>query len=81
MTLHPTSLSPPRVLTVVAGIYITQSAIGGLTFQGIPAVLRAEGAGLDVIGLVSLLMLPWALKFLWAPALERLRLPLGRHRR
>lgn len=74
-------LPPGRVLVVIAGIYLTQSAIGGLTFQGIPAVLRAAGARLDVIGLVSLLMLPWMLKALWAPAVERLRLPASGRRR
>ncbi len=74
-------LSVPRVLVVIAGLYLTQSAIGGLTFMGVPTVLRAAGVGLDGIGLLSLLMLPWALKVLWAPAVERLRLaPDGRRR-
>lgn len=70
-----------RVLLVVAGIYTTQSAIGSMTFQGVPAILRSAGAGLDLIGLVALFMLPWALKFLWAPAVERYRLPLRGRRR
>jgi MFS transporter (putative signal transducer) len=43
--------------------------------QGLPALLRAGGASLQQLGMVSLLMLPWALKFLWAPWLERYRLP------
>lgn len=72
---------PGRVLTVIAGIYITQSIVGGLTFQGLPTSLRAGGAGYEVIGLVSLLMLPWALKFLWAPAVERVRRPADGRRR
>jgi MFS transporter (putative signal transducer) len=65
----------PRVLAAIGGIYLVQSLIGGFTFHGIPAALRASGASLDMIGLFSLIILPWAFKFLWAPALERYRLP------
>ncbi|WP_353646963.1 MFS transporter [Mesorhizobium sp. WSM2240] len=55
--------------------------IGGITWTGLPAVMRAEGVSLDRIGLVSLIALPWALKFLWSPAVERFRLPrTGRNR-
>ncbi|MFG1361006.1 MFS transporter [Xanthobacter pseudotagetidis] len=63
-----------RVLAAIGGVYVAQSLVGGLTFMGVPAVLRAEGASLAEIGLVSLLMLPWALKFLWAPLAERYRI-------
>ncbi len=63
-----------RVTSAIAGVYVAQSLVGGLTFMGIPAALRAEGASLKEVGLVSLLMLPWALKFLWAPAVERHRI-------
>jgi len=70
-----------RILIAITGIYLVQSLIGGLTFQGIPAALRASGASLEVIGLFSLVIVPWALKFLWAPAVERYRLPFGAPRR
>ncbi|HZO45249.1 MAG TPA: MFS transporter [Xanthobacteraceae bacterium] len=70
-----------RVLPAIGGVYTAQSVVGGLTFLGVPAVLRANGVALDTIGLVSLAMLPWALKFLWAPQVERYRLPHGRPRR
>ncbi|WP_407977547.1 MFS transporter [Brucella pseudogrignonensis] len=73
--------SLPRVLIAAGGIYTAQSLIGGLTFMGIPAILRAENVALDKIGLVSLAMLVWAVKFLWSPWTERLRiLPDGRRR-
>lgn len=35
------------------------------------------GLPLDRIGLLSLLILPWALKFLWSPWVEAWRLPAG----
>lgn len=66
-------LTMPLVLAALAGIYTIQSIIGMLTFQGIPAILRAEGISTTQIGLLYLIMLPWALKFLWAPAIERFR--------
>ncbi|MBC8719657.1 MFS transporter [Ochrobactrum sp. Marseille-Q0166] len=73
--------SLPRILIAAGGIYTAQSLVGGLTFMGIPAVLRAHNVALDKIGLISLVMLVWAFKFLWAPPLERLRiLPNGKRR-
>lgn len=52
-----------------------QSIISGLTFIALPSVLRDRGLPLDRIGLTYLAVVPWALKFLWAPAVERYRLP------
>jgi MFS transporter, putative signal transducer len=67
-------LSLPRLLAAAGGVYTAQSLVGGLTFLGLPAILRAEDVALDQIGLVSLAMLVWAVKFLWAPPVERLRM-------
>ncbi|WP_338012566.1 hypothetical protein [Rhizobium sp. LCM 4573] len=73
--------SPLVVISGIAGLYIAQSVIGGVTWAGLPAVMRSQGVPLDQIGLVSLIALPWALKFLWSPFIERFRLPLdGRNR-
>ncbi|MFQ6554229.1 MFS transporter [Aestuariibius insulae] len=70
-----------RTVGAIGGVYIAQSVLGGLTWTGLPGVLRAQELPLDRIGLVSLIVLPWALKFLWAPAIERVRLPCyGRDR-
>lgn len=71
----------PRLLLAAGGIYTAQSLVGGLTFLGVPAVLRAENVALDRIGLVSLAMLIWALKFLWAGPVERWRIGKGGRRR
>jgi MFS transporter, putative signal transducer len=71
----------PRLLLAAGGIYTAQSLVGGLTFLGIPAVLRAENVALDRIGLVSLAMLIWAVKFLWAGPVERWRIGTGGRRR
>jgi MFS transporter (putative signal transducer) len=68
--------SPLAIVMAIGGLYVAQSVIGGITWHGLPAVMRAQGVPLDRIGLVSLIVLPWALKFLWSPAVERFRLPL-----
>src|SRR5262245_39823019 len=79
--LEQSHLSFPRVLAAISSIYVAQSVIGGMTFQAVPAVMRSSGADLQMIGLVSLTMLPWAFKFLWAPMVERYRQPPGELRR
>ncbi len=49
--------------------------------QLVPAWLSSEGIDLATIGLLSLVTLPYTLKFVWAPLLDRYRLPfLGRRR-
>lgn len=67
--------SPTAVIAGVGGLYVAQSVIGGVTFQGLPAVLRQSGASLNDIAFILLTVLPWSFKFLWAPWIERLRLP------
>lgn len=67
--------SPVAVILGVGGLYVAQSVIGGVTFQGLPAALRQSGASLGDIALILLTVLPWSFKFLWAPLIERWRLP------
>jgi MFS transporter (putative signal transducer) len=71
-----TLASPAAIVLGIGGLYVGQSIIGGLTFIALPAVLRDRGLPLDQIGLIYLASLPWAVKFLWAPAVERYRLPV-----
>ncbi|MBO1903962.1 MFS transporter [Microvirga sp. 3-52] len=67
--------SPFAIVVAIGGLYVGQSIIGGVTFSALPSVLRDRGLPLDRIGLTYLAVLPWVLKFLWAPAIERYRLP------
>jgi MFS transporter (putative signal transducer) len=66
------------VVAAIGGVYLSQSMVSGLSYLAIPAALRASGMSLAGIGLFSLLLLPWVLKFLWAPAVERWRMPTSR---
>ena len=52
-----------------------------LTISVLQAWMKEEGVDLTVIGMISLVGLPYTLKFLWAPVLDRFTLPfLGRRR-
>lgn len=52
-----------------------------LTSKTLQAWMTVEGVDLKSIGLFSLVALPYSLKFLWAPILDRFALPfLGRRR-
>ena len=69
--------TPAGIVLAIGGLYVGQSVISGLMFSALPIVLRERGLPLDAIGLTYLAILPWALRFLWAPAVERYRLPAG----
>lgn len=57
--------------TLIAALYIAEGLPFGFFTQGLQALLRESGLSLKQIGLTSLLALPWALKFLWAPMVDR----------
>nr|WP_198980805.1 MFS transporter [Herbaspirillum sp. ASV7] len=67
-----------QLLVAIGGVYVAQSLVTGVAAQALPALLRSQAASLQQLGWLSLLMLPWALKFAWAPWIERWRLPTGR---
>lgn len=52
-----------------------------LLIQLLPAWLRLEGVSLTAIGFFTIVQYPYAIKFIWAPVVERYSLPmLGRRR-
>lgn len=52
-----------------------------LTITVLQAWMKEEGVDLTVIGIMSLVGLPYTVKFLWAPVMDRFTLPfLGRRR-
>lgn len=60
-----------RLYTLLAALYSTQSIGIGFLLVGIVAILRESGASLDQLGSLQGLGLIWALKFLWAPIIDR----------
>ncbi|MHB1565697.1 MAG: MFS transporter [Acidiferrobacter sp.] len=57
----------------VAVLYIAEGLPFGLFSDVFPVAFREHHAPLSEIGLISLLGLPWTLKFLWAPAIDHFR--------
>ena len=62
---------------VLLTLYLTQGLPHGFFSQALPTLLRQQGMSLEAIGLMSLVSLPWVLKFLWAPLLDHYQ-PLKR---
>jgi PAT family beta-lactamase induction signal transducer AmpG len=58
--------------TLLGALYLVQGLPYGFFTQALPVLLRKADASLTLIGLSHLLTLPWALKFLWAPAVDRI---------
>jgi hypothetical protein len=68
-------------LGVIVTLYMAHALPLYFYNVAVPAILRSQGVDLRWIGMLSLLFLPWALKFLWAPLVDRYWLPrLGRRR-
>ena len=69
-----------RPLLPFFSLYITFGTTLGFLASGAPLILRARGVELAEIGLLQLINLPVGLTFLWAVAIDRLRLPGLPHR-
>lgn len=81
----PSSLPTPVLqrssLILLASLYCAQGLPSGLLAHSLPVMLRQHGVDLAYIGLLKLLALPWLLKVLWAPWVDRLASRrLGHHR-
>ncbi|HET6584444.1 MAG TPA: MFS transporter [Nannocystaceae bacterium] len=70
----------PR-LTLLTLLYFCQGLPGGFLAVALPVILRERGLSMAEIGLASLVSLPWVLKVLWAPLVDRWWSPrIGRRR-
>lgn len=70
-----------KKLGLLATLYFSQGLPYGFFTQAVPVLLRKSEYSLGGIGLASFLALPWALKFLWAPLVDRTALPgLGKRK-
>lgn len=63
-------MSTRQKLFWVAVLYFAEGFPFGLLMDAIPVYLRMQGVSLTEIGFLSLVGLPWTLKFLWAPAVD-----------
>jgi MFS family permease len=58
-------------LGVLWTLYFVQGLPFGFQATALPVYLRAEGMSLQGVGLATALSLPWSLKILWAPLVDR----------
>lgn len=73
MTLRGTSAPtfPKAGLATLLALYVAQGLPSGLFAHALPVFWREAGIGLAWIGALKLLALPWILKALWAPLIDR----------
>jgi len=60
-----------RKFLILGCLYFSQGLPFGFFVQALPIIMRDMGASLPQIGAAYLLALPWALKWLWAPLVDR----------
>lgn len=64
-------MSPARLYLLLFSLYWAQGLPVGFMTHALPVILRAQGVSLAHIGGFGLLMLPWSIKILWAPWVDR----------
>src|SRR5687768_11375518 len=57
-------------ITLLIALYMAQGLPFGFFTLALPVLLRDAGFSLKAISALSLLALPWVLKFIWAPWLD-----------
>lgn len=56
---------------ILFSLYIAQSIPMSFFSTVVPVIMRQENYSLESIGLLQLVKLPWILKFLWAPMIDK----------
>jgi len=81
INIEPTKLKYYKKILIATLLGISSGMPLFVLYQTIPAWLRESGIDLSAIGLFQLIGIPYTLKFLWAPLLDRYQLPfLGQRR-
>jgi len=60
-----------RKLVWISILYFAEGFPFGLVIDNLPVYFRAHGVSLTEIGMMSMLGMPWTLKVLWAPLVDR----------
>jgi PAT family beta-lactamase induction signal transducer AmpG len=71
MTPERSNLTLSRKLAAIALLYFIEGFPYGVVNDLLPVYFRSSGVSLKEIGLLSLLGLPWSLKVLWSPLIDR----------
>lgn len=63
------------------GLYVAQSIPMSFFSTVVPVIMRQEAYSLESIGLIQLIKIPWVLKFLWAPMVDKMSPTVQHYRR
>ena len=69
-----------RILSVIGVLYGVQFIPTIFGFMALPIILRQEGHSATTIGLLQLAGMPYVLKFLWSPLIDRFRIGRDRYK-
>lgn len=69
--VHRDAREGGSLFALLAVLYFAQGLPSGLIAKALPVLLREQGVSLAIIGFTGALALPWALKFAWAPFIDR----------
>jgi MFS family permease len=64
-------IKPIQKYTTLLNLYLAQSIPMSFFSTVMPVIMRTENFSLTSIGLIQLIKLPWILKFLWAPMVDK----------
>jgi PAT family beta-lactamase induction signal transducer AmpG len=69
----PGSMAPSRrqKLALLTALYFVEGMPWGFQSRALPVFLRTHDTSLTLIGLLNVLSLPWMIKVLWAPLIDR----------
>lgn len=64
-------MTPAKKYGTLLSLYLAQSIPMSFFSTVVPVIMRQENYSLESIGLLQLIKLPWILKFIWAPLLDK----------
>lgn len=76
-----TEIPKGRKLLTFFSLYIAQAIPMSFFSTILPVIMRQQDFSLELIGALQFLKLPWILKFLWSPAIDRSCYSLGAYKR
>jgi MFS family permease len=64
-------MKPAQKYSTLISLYVAQSIPMSFFSTVLPVIMRMENYSLESIGLMQLIKIPWILKFLWSPWVDR----------
>ena len=72
--------NPIRKYSTLLSLYLAQSIPMSFFSTVMPVIMRTENFSLTSIGLIQLIKLPWIIKFLWAPMIDKTATTLRKYK-